>query len=744
MAAPLAPVVLGPLVPTSIQVAITNVLFAASVEVFADGEFCGGNIATGNGVVVVSLQRSLSVGEGVTATQTVGPTTSPPSNQPVPVTAVPSPLPTPIFASPVSECMRALALAGLVPGATVTVEGNAGVLASIDTPTTSAWVDLDESIALDSGEVLRARQSVSGATSAVATSPPLARIIVREGLPAPVLHQPLRACEPSVLVSSLIPTSDLDLIDANGTRTYVSIADAFWANGQLEPGTLSARQRLPRCGGASPDTNVTVGPATAPPAPILNPFCPEAKRIVASGLKVGGVLTLWSQPSTGGPRTELGAIGIGSSVAQVDLPEAVGGSGPIMRVVARQTLCELEGPEGSASEFARSGSAPPPRPKIVGPLHDCLRAVPADGLFTGVLTQAWSVGRNLPLSDLIIVPAPKARISTWFPLPAGDKVEIRQFGCGAPSPSATEPVRPVPSPLPAPTVIAPVRPGAQVVPIRGVLPGARAALLVDGQERAATDDTWTGEVRLWLPTPLHQGERLWAVQRLCSSSSPTEGEGVVVTKGRLSVEANPVSVPGGRQVTMTVRARDTDTGAEIPGLRVLLGGVQVGVTGTAFAWTAPGAGSSVGGTIKGAPAHHDAAFSIALRQAIAVQLTAWPVPILLANRLVVRDVAWTLTTQWGAGTIGATGASTTAMIPPPPGASGNVDIGLTCTVDAAGDIDGYQFERHTIAVNVPAAATVALSKPSHAFSFQLLYRILIGEDPEQGQLSIWVKYFGGS
>lgn len=742
MPIPLAPVVLGPILPTSRQVTVTNVLFGASVEVFANGDFCGGTLGSANGAVVVFLQRSLSVGQGVTATQTVGTDTSPPSNQAVPVTALPSPLPTPIFASPVSECMRALALAGLVPGATVRVQGNGGVLARFETPATSAWADIDTSVSLNPGEVLHASQSVSGSTSAEGTSPPLAGISEREGLPAPVLHEPLRACEPSVLVSSLIPSSDLDLEDSDGSRTYVSIADAFWADGQLKDGSLTARQRLPRCGGVSPETRVTVAPATTPPAPILNPYCPNVKRVVVSGLKAGGVLTLWSQPADGGPLTELGAIGIASSVAQVDLPYVVGGTGPIMRIVARQSLCNLESPAGSAPEFARSGFVMPPTPQIVGPLHDCVRAVPARNLLTGVLMQVWSISRGAPLSDLLSVTTPMTRIATWFPLREGDKVELRQLGCGAPSPSAAEPVRPVPSPMPPPTIVAPVRPGARMVTVKGLLPGARASLLVEWQERTASDDTWTGEVRLWLPTPLQEEQRLWAVQRLCSTSSRTEGNPVVVTKGRLSVDPNPGSVPGGRQATMTVRARDTETGAEILGLAVLLGGHQVGVTGTAFPWTAPGSGSSVSGAVKGGLSYHDASFSIALRQATTVQLTAWPVPILLANRLLVRDVAWTLTPRWGGGTISASGASTTAMVPPPPGTTGKVDIGLTCNVDAAGDIDGYQFEPHTISVSVPVAATVVLSKPSHAFSFQLQYRVLTGEDPDQGQITIWLKYFG--
>jgi hypothetical protein len=603
-------------------------------------------------------------------------------------------------------------------------------------------MELDSSIPIDDGEILHARQSVNGSMSAEGTSPPLTRIVEREGLPAPVLHEPLRACEPSVLVSSLIPTSDFELVDANGLRVYVSVADAFWADGHLEPGTLTARQRLPRCGGIGPETHVTVAPASPPDAPILLPFCPDARRLIVKGLKQGGVLTLWVQPYGGGTLTELGSIGIAHSMAQVDLPHIVGGSGPLMRIVGRQVLCELESPEGSALEFARSGFVPPRQPRIIEPLHDCLRAVPGDDLYVGSLTQVWSIDRGMPMSDLAIVPSPKARIPIWFPLVEGEKVELRQFGCGAPSPSDAVQVQPTPVALPAPEVVAPVRPGTQMVTLKGVLPGAHASLLVDWQERAATTETWEGNAQLWLATPLQEGDRLRGVQRLCSSSSPIEGDFVVVTKGRLAVEPVPDSAPGGVQLIMTVRSRDSETGEEIHGLPVMLGGTQVGISGTAFAWSAPTSGSSVAGEVKGGIGFYDASFSIALRQAIVVQLTAWPLSV-LANRIVARDVTWTIRPHWAINSIHATGASTTAMVPLPPGSAGKVDIQLAFNVDAAGDIDGYVFEPHTFQVSA-LAATVELSKPSHAFSFQLIHRIIAGEDPDEGQLSIWVKYFGGN
>ncbi len=475
MSIPLPPTVHGPIVPSSTNVLVSGALLGASIRVFTVGlDEVGATIAGANGNVLVPLHRTLNPGELVFATQTVGPETSAPSNQGVPVIDIPLPLPAPIFASPGTECMNAVLLAGLVPGATVELSIGSTPLATTTVIGTSAWIGFDPT-PLEDGLTLKAVQRVAGSSSPAVHSPPLAPVSQREGLPVPVLGEPLVACDTAVLVSAAIPAAELELEQDGRVQHWVNIAASYWATGAgpLEPGRLQARQSLPGCGGRSASVQVTVGPATTPPAPAPRTFCPEVRRIVVTGLKPGGVLSVAARELTSPVETEIGIRGIGVSVEQVDLPDVIGGEGPFMNVVVRQTVCELTSPPGFAGEFARAGSGvvPPPRPRISGPLLECMRAVPATDLLNGVLVRAMSRRSGLPLSDQMIVTSPTARLPTWFPLVADDEVELQQEGCAAPPDSAPIRVEHLPSPLPSPTIRGPVRPGERTVVVHGCLPG---------------------------------------------------------------------------------------------------------------------------------------------------------------------------------------------------------------------------------------------------------------------------------
>ena len=172
--------------------------------------------------------------------------------------------------------------------------------------------------------------------------------------------------------------------------------------------------------------------------------------------------------------------------------------------------------------------------------------------------------RGTPHGDRIIVSSPTARLPTWFPLKAGEKVLIAQEGCSAPAKSAQVVVKPLPTPLPIPKIKTPVRPGSHTVIADACLPGSRVLLLVNEVERAATEQTWTGQAILDLGQPLVDGDRLFCVQRLCTESSNIEGARVPVTKGRMKIEVAPPTVPGGKAVSLLVTARDTDTNADLP------------------------------------------------------------------------------------------------------------------------------------------------------------------------------------
>jgi hypothetical protein len=740
MVKPLAPVVHGPILPTSASVLVSGALGGAEVVLLVAGDRVGTAVAAVSGQLWVGLDRRLAPGAAVTARQAIGGAASPPSNQPVTVIDVPIPLPPPAFGSPVTECMDHVLLSSLVPGAKVTLKVGSTVLATFDAVGTSAWASFDPS-PLDAGQTLAAVQAVDAQTSTVAFSLPLASVSQREGLPVPVIAGPLHACETAVLVAAMIPAGQLELENRGSAQAWVNIAEAYWATGvrPLQEGSLKARQRLPGCGGVSADVDVPVGPAVTPPAPVLQPFCPDARRVVVSGLKPGGVLTLWSKVWDQPAESEIGSIGIGAASEQVDLPEQIGGSGDIMAIVARQTLCGLTSPPGASLEFARpgSGALPPPTPAIVAPLLDCMRAVPATNLLNGVLTQVFSEATGQPLSDMIVATSPTVRLPLWLPLVEGDKVAVRQQGCSAPSRTAVERVQPLPSPLPPPRIATPVRPGDRAVRVEKCLPGSRVHLLVDWVERAQSDQTWTGEATLQLPTALAEGHKLWAVQVMCAQRSDLEGPPVIVAKGRLDLAVTPDSAPGGKATSFVVQARDQDTGKPVPGLPVVLGGVPVGVTGASFAWTPPTSGTSATGLVQGGVAYGNAGFTIAIRQAVPLTLTLFPGPVVEPNKVWHTDVVWTATPRWGAAAVGINANTGTAMVPPPPAGENRVSVTLAFKVHLQGEIGGIIWQPEVIEIS-GYLADVALTGLSHALSARFWYQATdVPIVDENGQVTGW-------
>lgn len=732
MASPLAPIITGPIVTSSDRVLVSGALAGATVALRVGVASVGSAVASANGSLWVPLARALAAGDLVVAVQTIGGVTSPPSNTAVPVVAVPSPLPAPVFASPMSQFMSHVLLTGLVPGAKVEVRNGGTLAGAAVVAGTSAWVPVTPA-ALAAGAVLTAVQTVGGVTSAAATSTGLVSVNARV-VPPPRIAQPVRACETSLHVLECIPAADLVVANGGSSLLWTTIASDFWATGAtpFQPGPLTVFQRLPGAGTQSPDVVVTVEPAIAPGTPVLLPFCPEARRIAVSGLRPGAVLTLWAREHGQTVETEIGSMGVGRDTEQVDLPTLVGGSGPLMEIVARQTACGLTSPPGSALEFVRpgSGAAPYATPKIVGPLYACARAVPCDGLAL-VPSRLVSARTGQALSDWSVPVAPASRVTTWFPLVADDVARIEQAGCGTPATSADERVQPLPSPLPAPTITGPVRPGATTVQVRGCLPGARVHLMVDWVVRASID-AWHADAVFHLGTGVTDGARLWAFQTLCTQTSRQEGPPVVVAKGTLSVEVTPAHVNGGTAASVTVRVRDGDNGKPVVGLPIQIAGVTVGLSGTAFTWTAPSSGTSASGVVVGGTAYQNATFTIAVRQAVTIALGLHAGPGAVPGYAAMSAVQWTATPAWagGAATTLASPTGTVSIEGAPAG--GQVSLAVKLDVQLAADAV-YGFPAETIAIPGGLVATVALVKPTHAVAALLVVGVTTGVD-EDGEV----------
>ncbi|MFY7855553.1 MAG: hypothetical protein ACOVQT_05385 [Rubrivivax sp.] len=729
MPQPLAPVVHGPLVPLSGKVKVSGALQGATVEIVVAGGAVGSALATRHGDVWVPLGRPLVAGEQVVAVQTLGGLTSTPSSVPVAVVAVPSPLPRPVFLSPMSEFMSHVLLGALVPGARVEVRAGAVLAGSAVPEATTAWVQVNPA-ALNAGAVLTAVQTVNGQPGPAASSMPLVTVDARV-VPAPRIDLPLRACDTALHVLECIPAADLVCENAGSSTTWTTLAAQFWATGapEFRPGPMKVLQRLPGAGTQSPEVILDVEPAVPPGAPVLQPFCPESRRISIAGLKPGAVLTLWKKVAGQADETEIGAMGVGHSTEQVDLPETVGGQGPVMSLVARQSTCGLSSPPGQANEFARPGPGlvPAQPPRVIGPLYDCARAVPCESLAT-VPARLVSARTGAPLSDWTVPAAPNTLLWTWFGLQAGDVVRVEQIGCGAPPYSNDVRVEPLPVPLPAPVILGEVHPGATAVPVKGLLPGARAHLLVHGVVRASLD-AWRDDGVFHLAMGLQDRAPLWVVQTLCAAASAMEGVPVVVKRGTLIVDAVPSKVNRGATVTIVVTARAASDGRVLNGLPVQLGGVTVGLTGTPFTWTAPAAGTTAAGLVRGGNSHHDAPFTLAITQPVQMALGLYPGPGAAPGLVALKDIAWTVSPAWPGGVAKtlASATGTVAVDGAVPG--GLVHVSVELKVDLAED-QLYQFPAETVPLPSVHLVSLAMTQSAHAVSALVTVEVITAADDE--------------
>ncbi len=725
MPTPLAPVVHGPILVTSPAVLVSGVLAQATVELLVGDTAVGMATAVGNGDLWVSLVRELSANNAIVAVQSLGGRTSLPSNYPVPVLPVPAALPAPVFLSPMSQFMSHVLLRGLVPGARIEVRRGNVLAGSAIARGASTWLAVDPAVLID-GAVLTAVQRLGDKSSPVTTSVELAEVNARL-VPTPKIEEPVRACDTSLHVLDCIPAADLVAENAGNSVLWTAISDQFWATGarEFKPGPLRISQRLPGTGVQSDELVLTVEEAVAPPAPLLNRFCPESRRLVVSGLKPGGVLTLWEKVWNEEDETELGSIGIGKIVEQIDLPKRVGGSGPLMAIIARQSTCGLTSPSGLATEFARPGSSvvPLPAPRIRAPLYDCSRTVPCEDL---AMVQARLVSSlsGQPLSDWEVPSTTDTPLHAWFPLVAGDVVRVEQLGCGAPDSANEERVHTLPSPLPQPIVVGPVRPGAVAVSASGVLPGARVHLMVDGVVRVSLD-ALSDQVVFQMGRPLHERAHLWAFQTLCADASPREGRGILVTRGQLAVDVSQTQVNGGVPVPLLVNVRDAEDGKVLAGLPVQIGGVTVGHSGTTFSWMPPAAGSQVSGLVIGGEAYHDATFSIAIRPGVSIALGLYPGEGAAPGTVAMIDVEWQVEPAWSGGAVktlaSATGAVTIEGSPP----GGVVAVSLRLKVQLAADPE-HGLDAETVDLRGGLLTNLALIKPAHAVSAILVVRMTSG------------------
>lgn len=690
MATLAAPIVKGPVIATSPAVRVDGVLEGADVEVLSDnGTRHAAGTAGANGSLWLGVDEPLREDTLLVAVQRRDGDESDTSVHGTPVLPAPTELPAPTFGCILNQCSDAVLLSGLVPGAEVTVTTGGAALAMQDVSRPREWVAL--TAGLDVGHRLEASQSLPGVgTGPKGFSEPVTLVDIEQELHPPQAVGPLAACQSEINIAGALPTARITMEHEDGTiATWRAPDTAFRASlsRRLVEGGFRLLQRLPNCEIDSDDTPAVVGPEIAPPSPRPLWFCPESQRIAVEGLVAGATVEFstvtWDNAIGGwGPRTPLMIAGAVGGTQEFDLPHVVGGgTGPVVHVHVRQTLCTLTSAAGIAREYPRPGEGfadyPPPRPQIVGPVYSCAQTVRVQpsGWGLGVL-RSTTTGRQLAdtFSPRLTLPV---TLPLWFPLAGGDEIAVHYVGCTPPPDTDVVPVSSVPSPLPDLKIVTAL-PGDTDLVVSGALPGASVVSVLD-QRAWAMRTTADGSARLPLPRALRERDRVWAYQHLCGSQGNPENS-IEVKRGTLSASVSPTSATVGTSGTATVTATRADTGEQVGGLPVKLDGVSVGVTGTAFPVNPSGAGA-LSGVVSGGPRFSDASFTIT---AVHAPPPAQGATLTLqmggiggfGSPIVVNKLTWRVQPSWAAAAVQASGPTATVALPTSSGSNPRAEIYL--------------------------------------------------------------------
>ena len=505
---PLLPPVVSALSECSSQFKIQGQLIGATVDLFQDGANVGGGVATWpDQVFNLKSGVTLKTGAGhpVTATQTLGGVTSPPS-APVIVLNKTAFIGTVTSRTHIYECGQCLWLDGMFPGATVEVTVG-GVLRGKGTAVDgSARFGLSPQTSL--GDTLVAQQTACGIPGVKTNlSPPDPLPGGKRQLPPPTVNGPLQACMVAVTVSNVTDGAQVTLTETPAPgfseTACFDLSSLFFQCPPLTQGSnVSAIQSMPKCevkSASSPP--VPVGPPAPLPPTVVPPLCAGSTTVQLTGLNPGQIVEIFQDA------TSLGTGSAPGSSFPFTVPPLAGGS----VITARQELC---GHWSSASNQVKVNPQPKslPTPIVGSPLFQCGAAVHVSNLHPGSTVYVWStllggvIGHKAVNSTQTDVPVTPLLL-------AGDDIYAVEQGCGLTVQSAKVKVSAMEQPG-IPTVVAPVEACMRSVTVSGVVPGAHVEVYVNNVFRGSAIATAT-TVEVPLSGSLKVGDLVKARQSIC-------------------------------------------------------------------------------------------------------------------------------------------------------------------------------------------------------------------------------------
>jgi hypothetical protein len=381
---------------------------------------------------------------------------------------------------------------------------------------------------------------------------------------------------------------------------YPFVGSPVWAN-LLKParGTdqLSARQRSNTCGGASGfSPAVGVNPALKLPTPvIIGPICPNALILKVRNLRPGAEVTVYAE------KVMLNGSAAGALVGQArawatdcdfalppawaDHPQLTSHPGTLI-IKVWQSNCD------KGSDHTTHPVEPLPgavgQPGMDKPV-ECARLISAKSLTPGAVVVVSSDQADSPLlSGPVFVTASNMSISLYRPLRQHEHVQLKQTGCNVAANSLSTQVDPF-SGVPAPFIVVPVRIPHGGATLRKLVIGARVHVFVNTLLKTSFDAVAT---EMFVPLPdLTREAVVVARQAMCTKISD-ESNREVAKLGEMKASYSPSPIIRGKPASITVTAKDRDTGQPVNG-NVKIGGSIVGATGAAFGFTFPSGPAAV-------------------------------------------------------------------------------------------------------------------------------------------------------
>jgi hypothetical protein len=527
------PTVVGPLSELSSSIRVKGQLPGATVTVETGARTVAKGIATsGDQRFPLEPGITLSHQETLFAIQHLGGDQSavPSGNQAMPVAAKPTnsaAFGSVNVATHLYACGAHVWIDGAVPGAAVTLLANGGVLGTGTADEGTARFALTSPI--PPGGWIVAHQSAPS----LAPGPDVGRAAdpIPGGpgrpLPPPVMQQPLRGCDPSVMVTGVFDGATVTIERRSGIVDSAGFdrgALHFFLSSPLkEDDELTIRQEVSARCERPPKVSdpVPVGKLEPVAAPVVvSPLCAGATVVRVTGLRPGATVHLAANQLVFD-----GAAPADQTWFDCRIPPLT--TDPVS---ATQEVC------GVVSPPAMPVTVDPhednvPAPQLLGPLFSCTGAVSVTGAHRGAMLQVLVHAPDgaVAISDQVLAGHTNVVIAVTPLLIEGARVFVRQWACSDTSAdSGEEKVLAHPAPGPV-IVLGPLVSGDTAVGVRGAVPGAVVEVSAANGEflGSAVADTLHRVTVVGLNRPLHLRDLVTAQEGLCGRWSDAKNTTVV-------------------------------------------------------------------------------------------------------------------------------------------------------------------------------------------------------------------------